>query len=207
MDGGNDTSLIKIFIIILTVLCFILFYQIYTLSFITRDNGGGENHMIDLRSLDDPVSRFKHDCGVELIYSVDDYQCSTLCQDPIKFHSKNGACVNSVARNVKESKTTTNNNCDPKSGVLAYIVGDSQFGTVRIQCLSVDPGVQPDDVYEPNKILLGGAVTINYLEKFPTYTDGVCNEQGQVIVSIPNTHTIRSTGVCVPEVFGKMLIY
>jgi len=205
MDNGNNTSVVKIFIIILIALCFILFHHINILSLSIPDNDKSKNKMINLRTLDNPVSRFKHDCSVELVYSIDDYQCETLCRGPIKFYSKKGACVNSLLRNIKESTAT--NNCNPKLGVLSYMIGDTQFGTTRLQCMSVDPGVQPDDVNKPNKILLGGSVNINYLEKFPTYADGVCNEPEHVIISIPNTRTIRSTGVCVPEEFRKMLSY
>lgn len=204
-NGNNNTSVIKIFIIILIALCFILFHRIHILSLNIPDNDTSKNHMINLQTLGNPVSRFKHDCSVELVYSIDDYQCATLCRGPIKYYSKNGTCVNSLVSHIKE--LTSTNNCNPKLGVLAYMIGDTQFGTIRLQCLSVDPGVQPDDVYKPNKILLFGSVNINYLEKFPTYMDGVCDEPKHVIVSIPNTRTIRSTGVCVPEEFRKMLKY
>lgn len=89
---------------------------------------------MNLRSLDRPVKRFKHDCSVELIYSVNDYQCDTLCQGPGTYYSKNGACVNTVLKNIKESNVQ--NDCDPRLGVLAFIIGDTQFGTIRIGTMS-----------------------------------------------------------------------
>ncbi|KAE9521747.1 hypothetical protein AGLY_017858 [Aphis glycines] len=160
--------------------------------------------ILNLRSLDDPIGRsVKHDCSVEIVYSTNDYQCSRLCRGPGKYFSKNGACVNSILKNVNEAKVQTG--CDPKSGLLAYIVGDAQFGAVRLQCLSVDPGVRPDDMNKPNKILFGGTVSINYLEKFPDFTEGKCNNPKHVIVAIPNTSTIRSTGICVPKSFESAL--
>ncbi|KAE9525830.1 hypothetical protein AGLY_014056 [Aphis glycines] len=104
--------------------------------------------ILNLRSLDDPIGRsVKHDCSVEIVYSTNDYQCSRLCRGPGKYFSKNGACVNSILKNVNEAEVQTG--CDPKSGLLAYIVGDAQFGAVRLQCLSVDPGVRPDDMNKP----------------------------------------------------------
>eukprot|EP00102_Acyrthosiphon_pisum_P021916 XP_016659126.1 PREDICTED: uncharacterized protein LOC107883500 [Acyrthosiphon pisum] len=52
--------------------------------------------------------------------------------------------------------------CDPHKGLLTYLVGDTQFGTARLQCFSVDSGVRPDDPSKPNTILTNGSTRSIY---------------------------------------------
>lgn len=147
-------------------------------------------------------SSAKHDCDVETLYSVEDAQCAALCKHPGVFVSMHGACVNMLAFN----QDIIHNGCDPKKGVLAYLLGNSQFGNTQLFCLSIDEGVQPDNVTEPNTICTGGEIDINYIETFPQLSQCKCPDN-KVLAVIPNTNTIRSRGVCVDKNYENFLKY
>lgn len=184
--------------IVLILICFILLYYVYNIP-----NIKNENTVVDLLSTTVPITQFKHDCESELVYAMNDEQCRAVCREPNEYFVRNGACVNVL---IRRERTVDSITCDPRKGVLAYLSGDSELGISELRCMSLDPGIQPDDVRQPNRILRDGTVRggINYLEKFPDYKNGVCNEPGHVIIGIPNTKTIRSYGVCVPKVFEKL---
>lgn len=112
-------------------------------------------------------------------------------------------CVNTLIRTEHASGIAE---CDPRKGVVAYLSGDSQLGVTHLQCMSIDPGVQPDDATMRNNIIKNGTIRggINYLEKFPDHVQAVCDDVAHRIITIPNTKTIRSTGVCVPESIQKL---
>lgn len=132
------------------------------------------------------------DCDIETIYAINDEQCETICRPPGTFIEQNGACVNILAL----SQTAVENNCDPKSGVYAYLLGDPQFGTTNLICLSIDLGIQPDNPKEFNRLCAQGNISINYIDAFPQLTDCSCPEN-YILTTIPNTSTIRTRGICV----------
>lgn len=134
----------------------------------------------------------KQNCDVETIYTVEDSQCDLICKQPGIFVSKHGVCVNILAF----SQEAVDNTCDPKKGVLAYLLGDPQFGKTKLLCLSVDQGVQPDNITEENTICTGGSIDINYVESFPQLNSCKCPND-QFLALIPNTSTIRQRGTCV----------
>lgn len=145
----------------------------------------------------------RRDCNVELLYAMDDEQCSAICREPGIFRVRNGACVNVLAF---ESKTAVSNTCDPKHGVLAYLIGNSQFGSTSLLCLSVDLGIQPDDSNGRNRICENGSVEIDYLRAYPQIENCEC-ESGKILTFVESTSTIRSYGVCVPDSLRKTFEY
>ncbi|ATY70238.1 pif3 [Tomelloso virus] len=136
----------------------------------------------------------RQNCNIETVYSVEDSQCDAVCAQPGIFVSKNGACVNILAF----SQESVDNTCDPKKGVLAYLLGDPQFGKTKLLCLSIDLGVQPDDISEPNTICEGGTIDIDYVKSFPQLYSCTCPND-EILTTIPNTSTIRQRGVCVSK--------
>lgn len=138
----------------------------------------------------------KHDCDVEVVYSMNDNQCNRICKQQGQYVSKHGICVNILAFNTQE----VTNQCDPEKGVLAYLIGDPQMGRTKLFCLSIDQGVQPDDVTKENTICTGGKMMekINYIRGFPQLKSCQC-ERGFVLTVLANTSVVRSRGICVPE--------
>lgn len=192
-------KILQILFIILISVCFILLYYIYNIP-----NTKIKNVVVDLLSIPVPVNQFKHDCETELVYAINDEQCRSVCRGPNEYFVRNGACVNVLTQ--RERRSDDSVTCDPRKGLLAYMSGDSQLGISELRCMSLDPGIQSDDVRQPNRILHDGTIRggINYLEKFPDFKDGVCNDPNHVIIGIPNTKTIRSYGVCASPVFEKL---
>ncbi|KAI5630611.1 pif-3 [Venturia canescens] len=140
----------------------------------------------------------KRDCDEEMVYSVDDMQCDKICKGPNLFRVKNGACVNSLAIDIEHPL----NVCDPKKGVLAYLLGDPQFGTAKSTCLSIDMGIQPDDGRN-NIMCLNGTIKIDYTKKFPQLEDCHCRS-GDKLIIIPSTSTIRAHGICVAKALSNL---
>lgn len=140
----------------------------------------------------------KHDCNVESLFSSNDQQCSVMCKNNGTFRSHNGICVNVLAF----SEEDTLNSCDSKKGVLSYMVGDPQLGTTRLQCLSIDLGIQPNDPNNDNIICMGGKVGgdgINYLVGFPQIQECDCGSINKILTIIPATSTVRRHGLCVDK--------
>lgn len=176
-----------IFFVIVIILLILLVVLLRTASNIDTDK-----HNIDFPGTQREI--LKQNCDVETIYSVEDSQCESICKQPGIFTSKNGVCVNILAF----SQEAIDNTCDPKKGVLAYLLGDPQFGRTKLLCLSIDQGVQPDNIADPNTLCVGGSIDINYIESFPQLYSCVCPDN-QILSLIPNTSTIRQRGVCVDK--------
>lgn len=138
----------------------------------------------------------RRNCDIETIYSVDDEQCNALCINNGSFRSYNGKCVNVLAFN----QEAVHDDCNPKNGVLAYMLGNPEFGTTKLFCLSIDEGVQPDDPNKQNTLCSGkgASIDINYVEHFPQLINCKCPDT-EFLALIPNTNTIRSRGVCVDK--------
>lgn len=138
----------------------------------------------------------KHNCDVETIYSFTDQQCEAVCTNIGSYVSKHGVCVNVLAFQTSEVQNT----CDPSRGVLAYLTGNSQFGSVNLRCLTIDDGVQPSDLSKPNIFCLNGDITIDYLASYPQLADCKCKDD-DVLAMIANTNAVRGHGVCVNKKF------
>lgn len=136
-------------------------------------------------------SVLKRNCDSELIYSMADSQCKQICQEPGVFRTHNGVCVNVLSFD----QAAVEDKCDPKKGVLAYLLGDPQFGTTKLRCLSIDPGLQPNDINKPNIVCVNGTIDINYVEGFPQLNNCEC-PPATFLGTVQNTSTIRQHGTC-----------
>ncbi|AYP97962.1 PIF-3 [Mauternbach virus] len=136
----------------------------------------------------------QHNCDTELIYSMTDDQCNSICREPGVFVTRNGTCVNIQNFN----QTAIENECNPKNGVLAYLLGDPEFGTTKLLCLSIDPGVQPDNIKLINTLCMNGDLEINYIESFPNLKHCTCADD-EILATILDTSTIRTRGVCIKK--------
>jgi Per os infectivity factor 3 len=134
----------------------------------------------------------QYNCDTDIVYSMIDAECRSLCSPPGLYRSHNGICVNLRAF----GQTAIENECDPKRGLLAYTIGDPQFGTTRQLCLSVDPGVQPDTLDKENTFCTGGTIDINYLRQYPQLPNCACPD-GQILAVIPSTSVTRPRGLCI----------
>lgn len=116
-----------------------------------------------------PASSTMRDCQSETVYSMTDNHCRTQCKPPGIYNNVDGICVN--VTELSEG-APYRDKCDPKKGVIPYVVGDGQFGTLDVRCMSIDPGIQPDNVYLPNRICSGNvaSVEIDYISQhgFPS---------------------------------------
>lgn len=144
----------------------------------------------------------KHNCDVETIYSFNDEQCNSVCLNIGSYISKNGICVNVLAFSTSEVIDT----CDPKRGVLAYLIGNTQFGSLKLRCLTIDDGIQPSDTEKPNIICQNGQISIDYLKSYPQLENCKCSDN-QVLAIVSNTNSIRSHGICVKETFKNFWDY
>lgn len=148
------------------------------------------------------TERVKRNCDVELTYSVLDEQCQNVCAGPGLYRSHNGICVNLLAFD----HTAVIEKCEPHKGLMAFMMGNSQLGTARLTCLSVDPGIQPDDITKDNIICIDGTIDIDYLKEFPIGNQCKCPE-GKKPYAIANTSQIRTHTVCASSELEKVFTY
>jgi len=141
------------------------------------------------------VHNMKVNCDEFTVYSMTDDQCSAICLDDQSFRTKNGVCVNSLIF----KSTDIENKCSSKDGLIAYLTGNTQFGKTDSICLSVDPGIRPDDIKEPNIICRNGEIDINYNDAFPVIKNCKCINKDDILIVVPNTSTIRAHGICVDK--------
>lgn len=150
----------------------------------------------------------KRNCSLEKIYSMSDEECRNICINPNMYVSNNGLCVNILTFDQK----LISSKCDPTKGVLAYLLGDAQLGSTTVKCLSIDDGVQPDDVDKPNQLCANGYMNVDYTESFPQITNCTCYGDDDTKVIVPNTSVVRTKAVCVknqllPLFYENNLIY
>lgn len=185
------------YIIIIISVIFLLIYMLYTVNTIN----------IIFPTFDLPSTQhqyMKKDCNLEYVYAMEDEQCSNICTaESGTFIHQNGICVNILATQQSESK----NDCDVHKGVIAYLTGDTQFGTANLYCLSVDNGIAPNNINEKNKMCKdNGDITIDYALKYPITDDCKCHENYEKIL-IPSTLSIREHITCVPKTYEKMIVF
>jgi hypothetical protein len=140
------------------------------------------------------VHPFKKDCTLEIVYSVEDSQCQNICKQPGTYVSKNNACVNILSYSQDEQKDV----CNPKDGVVAYIIGDPEYGDTKLLCLSTDIGIQPDSTTQENRMCQGGGINIDYRQSYPKISDCNCNND-DIKVVVANTSVIRPYVQCSPK--------
>lgn len=181
-------------LLLIILMCYVVLFILYNI----RDFNKTDVHTADLVG-GSQSEMHKRNCDVETVYSVTDSQCQVVCKPPGVFSSRNGACINVLAFSTDNAL----NKCDPKKGVLAFLLGDPQFGSTKTRCYSVDPGIQPDNPDGKNIICNHGSINIDYVKSFPQLTDCQCTDPSRsVLTYVANTKEVRKYGVCVNE---KML--
>lgn len=184
-------SIIIAIVLISVLILFILFF------IITKNNGSSKI------SFDLPSKQFhyiKKDCDLNYVFSMDTEQCINVCKGPDSYISQNGICVNVLAID----KTTIENNCDINKGVLAYLIGDPEFGTANLICLSIDPGIASDDINQPNQMCMNGSININYSLGYPRMDQCTCPD-GMTKITIPETKVKREHIHCVSSSYKSMI--
>lgn len=136
--------------------------------------------------------RYKKNCNIDTVYSMSDELCARLCDNSGLFVARHGICVNSLVFD----QAAVENNCNGKDGVLAYLVGSAELGNTYMMCLSVDPGVRPNNLKLPNTLCQNGAINIDYESHFPQLSECVCNAEDETLIEIPNTSVVRTRGYC-----------
>lgn len=179
----------------------LVLYAIWLLSRLRDEDGKPGRRTIDfLRNSLNQSSTLKRDCNAETLYAMTDEQCDLVCQGPSVFRAKHGVCVNVL---VFENRTVENK-CSAKDGVLAYLIGNSEFGNTQMICMSEDIGVRPDDLDKPNTLCQGGgSIDIDYTKRFPSLADCECGDDKQLAL-IPATSTVRTRGVCVNKQIARL---
>jgi len=161
-----------------------------------------------------PLSYTRHskrDCDIETVYAMDDTHCTEICYNGAQYASRNGICLNIL---VLTRSGNVANNCDPKRGLLAYMIGDPLLGRTDFTCLSIDMSIQPDDATLPNRLCgtgtegpgKGGIVdgVIDYTSAFPQAENCRCVSNDEIPVLIPDTATIRRHIRCVHHTSGVL---
>jgi len=179
---------------ILLLLCVFIFYILYILYSINLDK---QNESLVKLNFDEETNDLaKKNCNLEMVYSLSDTYCNSICENGSHFYSHNGICKNILNR---KDEDMIDNICHPKQGVLGYLVGDTQLGKANIMCLTVDLGIQPDNPSTgTNQFCLNGTMEpeINYLNKYPELSDCKCPED-HILITIPATRVVRKHGICV----------
>lgn len=169
---------------------------IILLAQINTQNKYAQQHELPVELLSGTQSEIaKRDCDLELVYSTNDQQCNIICRQPNLYVSRNGACVNELVG----TDAPQQYDCDAKHGVVTYILGDPEFGKTKLFCLSIDPGIQPDNVQDTNIICKNGSIFIDYIESFPQLTNCKCPSTSPVLALIESTSVVREHGVCVTK--------
>lgn len=119
--------------------------------------------------------------------------CNVTCSSASQFECINGYCIN---RQII-SDVDTVNECNPERGVLAFLIGDTQFGRYNTICKSIDLGIAPNNPREDNRMCISGKLStpVNYLSHFPTIDECICNTDTFKYI-IPATSSIRKHAVC-----------
>lgn len=138
--------------------------------------------------------------GVQLLpqrqhCDTDDVYCSTDsdCQSQCILNDGWFGCQAGVCRRESVYQPVNPVTCQLSEGYRQVFVADSVLGKMSIQCKSVDPGVAPDDVTQPNRMCAGGHIDIDYTRHLPTIGDCVAPYQS----TIPATLTERKYVVAV----------
>lgn len=130
----------------------------------------------------------KRPCLEENVYCFNDDHCVLKCVLKTKFSCRHGICRNERIISNEEPK----NDCDPKSGVLAYMIG-TNMGTYEFICKTIDPVLA--NYGEENKMCRGGDIKINYNDHFPTQEECKCDSK----IEVPGTQQKRPHVECSPK--------
>lgn len=122
----------------------------------------------------------------------------TYCQNDADCGKCSGTATCKSGRCVPKSENVV---CDVKKGFSRYLVGNSEFGEWKAECLSVDPGIARKS--KVNQMCRGETTDFDYTKKLPVMVDCKCNP-----VYVPATSNIREYVVCNDDYFDLIrLVY
>uniref|UniRef100_A0AAU8GFC4 PIF-3 n=1 Tax=Faxonius propinquus nudivirus TaxID=3139431 RepID=A0AAU8GFC4_9VIRU len=128
----------------------------------------------------------KKSCIQETVYCFTNNDCTQKCDNLNTYNCVNGICKSSSIIIVDDK-----NQCDNRKGVLAYLVGNTAFGTYEFICKSIDPGIAIN--INENKMCAGDPLySYDYTLQFPQITDCMCEHQSL----IPATSQVRKYVEC-----------
>lgn len=220
ISNNEPTSLSRHIIvgtILIVLLIVVVLIQMIAVRWQSGDDPNATHSIFTTNSVTGQQIR-RNNCDLETVYSMTDEHCNQVCATYNQYNntdgniyvSRRGVCLNTkIVEKLmtpidRDDGDNDEHDCDPKNGVLAYIVGDTQFGKLSHLCLSIDVGVQPDDgtSTKGNTLCQNGTIDIDYNRAFPQLTDCTCSAD-DFLALIPNTSTIRARGVCVDKSLKK----
>ncbi|ABO45336.1 per os infectivity factor 3 [Gryllus bimaculatus nudivirus] len=178
-----------ILLVVISIICLVLCILLSNIK--NNINLDKQENRLDLDGFQNIIT--KRDCSSETVYSINDAQCNQACYGNVgQYVSQNGICINSLIL----QSSVIEKECDPKKGVIAYLIGNTQTGQTSLKCLSVDLGIQSNDPDGPNVICQNGSIDIDYLKEFPQIENCKCMPS-DVVGLIPYTTSIRQHASCV----------
>lgn len=174
-----------LFIVILCSCCIIviLYYLFQIMQSSVNNNTIIDTVRIEIKNL---FSSGKKDCIESKIYCFQDSDCLVKCTARDEF-----SCIHGTCKKSSVLTSNSNNKCDPKMGVLGYLIGNTAFGTYSYICKSIDPGIA---ISTTENLMCKGDSTFNfnYLTEYPTKYNCMCKNQ----VLIPATSQKREHVEC-----------
>jgi len=181
-------------VLLLGLLCFLFVVWRLPNSPITDDN------KISLPSARADANN-RINCNQTTVYCFEDAHCAKLCLDRTGQVCRNGICTNINVLN----STQPINECDATKGVVTFFTGNVALGRYDFLCRSVDLGIAPDNIQEPNQMCKNGTISIDYVHRFPDIRDCVCGD-GLVSVEMAATSQVRPYTHCLSQFWADRII-
>lgn len=129
----------------------------------------------------------RFDCTETPNFCFTDNDCMVQCTNSTTFK-----CIKGLCRNTYIYESSITNNCNPRQGMLGFLVGNPMLGKYDYICKSIDPGIALDN----GKVLMCDGQTppinINYLSKYPDTNQCTCENK----MYIPATSVKRGHYQC-----------
>jgi len=148
------------------------------------------------------TSKPRVNCEFETQYCFTDGDCQRRCNANVA--GLGARCITGICKNELLIEQLPENNCDPRKGFVAYLVGNPALGQVSFICKTVDPGIAIS-VDGINRMCAGSIepIDINYLKEFP-YEKQCTKEICPFPCLIPATSVKRSHIEC-NETFSLLI--
>jgi hypothetical protein len=141
------------------------------------------------------------DCNQSVVYCFQDNHCAKLCFNKTGSVCRNGICINTNVLNSQQPL----NECNVERGVVTFLVGNTSLGRFDYLCRSIDPGIAPDDITQPNNMCKNGSILIDYTQQFPDIRNCTC-PTGTKGVILPATSQVRPYVQCIEEFWADRIL-
>lgn len=185
--------------IISLLLLFFLAIYLYIVFFHIDFNNNTFNNLITPSQTVGTLNRV--DCTQQTTYCFENSHCRSKCLDTTGSICRNGICLSSNVLNTQAPINT----CDASRGVVTFLVGNTALGRFDTLCRSIDPGIAPNDVTQPNRMCFMGNIDIDYTKKFPSINDCWCPYEKYKII-IPATREIRPYAICMNNPYASRIL-